>query len=261
VYLDGTLNLTASDNPAFGCGYVNTRGERVPTVPVERIRRFARRINELFVQDGGTVFAHVSAVPPTMGFASTAYLGEHVGFLNTDWQSVPDRIPADVSRAIYNADNTGVPMVLCIQNMWPHLRAVKPFWFPRSLAWANLHRIGINVLIETPMAQEGLVVLAQNRALAEFGADQTEWIPYWRPDPPVRCEPADDLKASVYRRQDGALACTVANLAGRETKGRLIVPAGAKCTELVGGRAFPVEDNQVTLTLPAYEGLLLKIAP
>ena len=258
VYLDGSLNLSASDNPAFGCGYVNEKGERVPTVPVERIRSFARRINELFVQDGGTVFAHLSVTPPTMGFVSNCYLGEHVGFLSTDWQSVTDRIPNDVARAQYNANNTGVPMVLCIQNMWPHLRGVKPFWFPRALAWANLYRVRINVLIEDPMAAEGVAVLDQNRALAEFGADQAEWIPYWQSDSPVRCEPSD-LKASVYRRKDGAMVCAVANLSAQAVKGRLIVPAGMKCTELVGGKATPMEDGKAILDIAAYEGQMLKI--
>jgi hypothetical protein len=142
--------------------------------------------------------------------------------------------------------------------MWPHLRGVKPFWFPRALAWANLYRVRINVLIEDPMAAEGVAVLDQNRALAEFGADQAEWIPYWQSDSPVRCEPSD-LKASVYRRKDGAMVCAVANLSAQAVKGRLIVPAGMKCTELVGGKATPMEDGKAILDIAAYEGQMLKI--
>ena len=258
VYLDGSLNMALSDNPAFGAGYIDEEGKTKETVPIERIRKFAKRINELFVQDGGTVFAHLCVNPNTMGFVSTSYLGEHVGFLSCSWKSVDDLIPPDVARSMYNADNTGVPMVLCIQNMWPHFRHSPTGWFPRSLAWANLYRIGINVLIEDPMAAEGIEVMAQNRALAEFGADAAQWIPYWQENLPVHCEPSE-LKTSIYRRKDGAMVCAVTNTSGSAVKGSLTVPAGMKCSELVGGEPVQVIGDKVILQIPAFEGRMLKM--
>jgi hypothetical protein len=266
VYLDGSLQLAGSDNPAFGCGYVDEKGARVPTVPVERIRQFARRINNLFVQDGGVVFAHLGAVPPTMGFVSNTYLGEHVGFLTLDWQSVDDLIPPEVARAIYSGVNTGVPMVLCLQNMWPHLRDLKPYWYRRGSAWADLHRVGINVLLENPICPEGHDVLARNRRLAEFGADRCEWIPYWEAEGLVAGEPKA-LKVSVHRRSDGAMVCAIANPTAQEVSGyvdfsrsaKLSVKTGATCQELVSGQPVRMEGSKVYVTLSAYEHRLVRI--
>lgn len=258
VYLDGSIQLSHADNPAFGAGYIDEEGQRKTTVPIERIRSFAKRINELFVQDGGTVFAHMNMNPNTMGFVSTSYLGEHVGFLSGNWKSVDDLIPPDVARSIYNSDNTGVPMVLCIQNMWPHVRHSPPGWFPRARAWTSLYRIGINVLIEEIMASEGIEMMDQNRALAEFGADAAQWMPYWQENLPVQSEPAE-LKTSIYKREDGAMVCAVANTSGSAIKGVLTIPLGMKCSELVGGKPVPVDGDKVVLELPPFEGRMLKI--
>jgi len=266
VYLDGTLGLVASDHPAYGCGYEDETGRRVATIPIERIRQFAMRMNNLFVQEGGIVKAHLGMCPLTMGFVTCTYLGEHVGFLNTDWESVPDRIPLDVSRAIYSGRNTGVPMVLCIQNMWPHLRHVRPHWFRRSLAWALLHRVNLNVLLEAPMAEEGRFVLATNRFLAEFGADRADWIPYWETEKAIARDPKD-IAVGIYRRADGAMVCVIANLSGRETVGavdfsgdhRLRVESDAKAREWPNGKTIPMQNGKLRLTIPAYECRLVRI--
>ncbi|MBI3923644.1 MAG: hypothetical protein HY318_19650 [Armatimonadetes bacterium] len=266
VYLDGTLSLSASDNPAFGCGYVDEKGNRLPTVPLRRLREFAKRINNLFVQEGGVVFAHLGVVPPTMGFVSNTYLGEHVGFLNTDWQTIEDRIPADVARAVYTGRNTGVPMVLCFQNAWPHLRGVKPYWYKRGAAWADLHGVAINVLLESPMCPEGVEEMTKHRLLAEFGADRCEWIPCWETEKLVKCEPKG-LKVSLYRRKDGAMVCAIANPSANQVSGfvdftaseKLHIPDGAKSTELLSGKAVRLEAGKVYLDIPAFEHLLLRV--
>ena len=224
------------------------------------------RMNNLFVQNGGIVKAHLGMCPPTMGFVTCTYLGEHVGFLNTEWQSVADRIPLDVSRAIYSGRNTGVPMVLCIQNMHPHLRSVRPHWFRRSLAWALLHRVDINVLLESPMAEEGRAVMAVNRMLAEFGADEAEWIPYWETKGMVARDP-EDIAMSVYRRDDGAMVCVVANLAGREVAGwvsfseggKLRIKPEARITDWPGGERLKAKDGKLHIEVPAYECRVVRV--
>lgn len=266
VYLDGSLSLSGSDNPALGCGYVDESGARVPTVPVERIREFAKRINNLFVQEGGVVFAHLGVVPPTMGFVSNTYLGEHVGFLNTEWQTIDDRIPPEVARAIYAGRNTGVPMVLCIQNMAPHLRGVKPDWYARASSWADLYGVGVNVLLESPMCKEGLELMAKNRLLAEFGADTCEWIPCWETERLLTCDPKD-LKVSLFRRKDGAMVCAIANMSAKGISGcvdfsgsaKLSVKAGAKAQELISGKPVRMQGGKVYVALPSYEHLLVRV--
>ena len=268
VYLDGTLNLRSSDNPAFGCGWTDDAGRRHKTVPAERIRSFAKRINRLFVQDGGIAFAHLYLSPPTMGFVSNTYLGEHVGFLNLDWQSVRDVIPDDVTRCLYNPRNTGVPMVLCIQNMWPHLRSIKPYWYPRASAWADLHGIDINVLLECPMADVGLVQMAKNRRLAELGVDRCEWLPYWRPDNLAVCR-HPDLRVSAYRRRDGAMILALANIGKAPLVATLDfsrseglrVPDGASASCLLTGRELALEGQRLRVRLDAYAGSLVVVEP
>lgn len=108
------------------------------------------------------------------------------------------------------------------------------------------------------MAAEGIEVMAQNRALSEFGADAAQWMPYWQENLPVQSEPSE-LKTSIYRREDGAMVCAVANTSGSAVKGTLTLPPGMKCSELVGGEIIPVNGDKVVLELPAFEGRMLKI--
>jgi len=267
VYLDGTLGLGLSDNPAFGCGYMDEQGKRIPTIPTLRIREFAKRMNNLFLQEhDGFIMAHLGMVPPTMGFASIIYLGEHVGFLNVPWKSVMDIIPLDVAKAKYSGLNTGVPMELCIQNMWPHLRSIRPSWFERASAWADLHRITINVLLENPMANEGLKELDKNSKFAEFGVDKAEWIPYWEIDKRNICS-SDNIKMSIHRRDDGAMLCVVANISGEDISGvinfsaweKITPPKDVVCKEIFTGKEVKMEGNKVYVNIPAYERIILKI--
>jgi hypothetical protein len=257
VYLDGTLRLVASDNPAFGCGYLGADGKRIPTVPLRRIRDFAKRINALFVQDGGTVFAHHDIAPPTMGFVSNIYLGEHLGFLNTAWESIPQLIPEEAALSTYNQMNTGVPVVLCQQLMWPGGRN-RPNWFEPTFAWSALHGVGINVLFEKPISEHSRKVMEFNRLLGEFGADRCEWIPYWQTDRLPRIEPSD-FKVSLYRRPDGAAVCIIANQTGLEKSGTLDVSRDVRCADFLTRAALPQADGKLPLTLPGYGCQVIQI--
>lgn len=212
VYLDGTLGLGGSDNPAFGCGYLGPDGKRRPTVPIRRIRAFAQRINQLFVQDGGTVFAHLGACP-TAGYATNTYLGEHVGFLSGSGPFPPvyDFIPPEATLSAYTGYNIGVPAVLCQQLMWPHLRGTRTGWYAASSAWGDVNRVGLNMLLEEPMAAEALTQVKTLRLLKAFDADRCVWLPWWDARPGERSSDAR-IQVSVFRRPDGAFLAAAANL-------------------------------------------------
>jgi hypothetical protein len=268
VYLDGTLGFVLSDNPGARSGTTDENGERIGTVPIDRLRAFAKRMNNLFVQDGGIVFAHLNVIPPTMGFASNIYIGEHVGFINTQWTSVHDRIPPDVSRALYNSVNTGVPVVLCLQNMWPHLRGNVPNWFGAAEAWGDLYNVSLNTLLENPMAPEGTQVMLRNRRLADFGADKAQWIPYWEVSGQKLAKLSPNgLLMSVWRRADGAMVCAIANDSTQPVEAtvdfgestRLAPVAGAKASELITGRPLPFEDGRLSVSLPADHSILVRL--
>lgn len=228
VYLDGSLGLGASDNPAFGCGYLGPDGKRRPTVPIRRIRAFAQRINQLFVQDGGTVFAHLPSCPPTAGYVTNTYLGEHVGFLTVPFQRIYDLVPPEATESVYAGYNTGVPMVLCQQLMWPHLRGTRAGWYAASSAWGDVNRVSLNMLLEEPMAAEALAQVKTLRLLKAFNADSCVWSPWWEARPGERSSD-ERVQVSVFRRPDGAFLAAAANLS----------PATLRASVAVAGLAGP----------------------
>ncbi len=266
VYLDAALALSAADNPAFGAGYTDAEGVRHTTVPVRRIREFAQRIHQLFIPDGGVVFAHQPMSPPTVGYLTSVYLGEHLGFLNLPWESVEELIPRDVAIHLYAGKNTGVPMVLCIQNMWPHLRAVRPRWYQRASAWANLNRVGINVLLESPMYRDGVTELQQARVFREFGADRAEWLPYWELSDRLAPSVAGIL-GSAYRNDRGEALLSLYNGNAVDASGvaldlrPLLDPVGKTACDIVSGREWEIRDSTLHVDLPGYEGMTLWIRP
>ncbi|MFH1614096.1 MAG: glycoside hydrolase domain-containing protein [Planctomycetota bacterium] len=265
VYLDGSISIIGSDNPAFGCGFVDVDGNRQVTIPIDRIRSFAKRINNLFVQDGGIIYAHLGISPPTMGFATNIFYGEHVGFLNP-WESVMDRIPLNTAQTVYNSNNTGVPVILCLHNAWPHLRYIVPNWYALASAWGDIHRIFLPSLLETPMADEMVDMIVKKHKLDEFGADESEWIPYWQTEGSIITQPADTFKVSGYRRVDGAVVCAIMNNTGQQANGwvdlcgtALQPRPGQTCQQLVSGDPVTFADNKIYVDIPAYEGLLVRI--
>lgn len=263
VYLDGSLALSGADNPAYGCGYTGTDGSRVTTVPIRRIREFAQRINRLFIPDGGVVFAHVPMSPPTIGFISSAYLGEHLGFLNQPWNSVEELIPRETAINLYAGKNVGVPMVLCLQNMWPHLRNLRQRWYEHASAWGDLNRVGINVLLENPFCPEGIAELKKACAMKVFKADSAIWLPYWTLSKQLKFS-NDALLVSVYKRVDGGLMAAVYNSGKDELKDAWIDLSSLnpkyKAVNVVTDQSMPIENGRLVIgVLLPYEGALIEI--
>jgi len=265
VYLDGTFMLTGSDNPAFDCGYVDGSGQRAQTLPLDRIREFSKKINKLFVQDGGIVYAHLGVAPPTMGFATNIYYGENNGFL-VPWQSIMDRVSLNVSQVVYNHNNTGVPVVLNLQNAAPQFRDVVPNWYALSSTWGDIHGVFMNTMLENPMSPEITDMLTKQRKLSQFGADEASWIPYWQTDGLVTTQPASTFKVSGYRRVDGAVVCAIMNNTGQQASGWVDLSgtplqprAGVTCEQLVSGMPVTFSNNRISVVIPAYEGLLVRM--
>ncbi|MHB9070829.1 MAG: glycoside hydrolase domain-containing protein [Sedimentisphaerales bacterium] len=268
VYLDGSLMMMRSDNPAFGAGVTDLNGTRHPIVPIERIRQFAKCVNKLFVQNGGIVEAHMGPGPavPTMGFATNTYYGEHIGFVSTPWNSVTDLVPLDVSRAIYTGKNTGVPMSVMMPNMLNHLQSFVPDWYEKASAWSDLHRCFFQVMMGRYLNEESINENIKRTILAKFGADSAQWIPYWEADSLVG-HSTSSLKASIYRRPDKAMVCAIMNISGNNivdgyidfAGSSLSLKTGSVCKELVTGRPISMTGEKVFVTVPAYEGLMVLI--
>ncbi|MDR0932480.1 MAG: DUF6067 family protein [Victivallales bacterium] len=264
VYLDGTLALSESDNPAYGAGFTDSDGKRHTSVPIRRIREFAQRMNNLFVQPGGIIFAHVPMSPPTIGYISSAYLGEHLGLLNLPWESMDELIPRESAINLYAGKNTGVPMTLCIQNMWPHLRGIRPRWYQRSSTWAELNRIELNVLLEIPMYKFGLHELKRAKALKEFGADNATWLPYWELS--GKLKPNNNaLLCSAYIHGSDSGYLTIYNSGKDAVKdgsldlGVLFDLTDKKVTEVISGKPVKTEGSKIHFDAPGFEGISILV--
>jgi hypothetical protein len=267
VYLDGTFNLNPSDNPAFGCGIPKQDGtQRVPTVPVERIRSLARRVNNLFIQDGGVIYAHLTLTPPTSGFVTAQYLGEHLGFINRNWNSVSDLIDDATAKALYAGKNSGVPTSLCCQLMWPHLASKKPRWYEKAAAWCGIYRSALPSLAPVPKSwPQNDKEWVRKTKLANWGVDTAEWIPYWELSEKLLATNRA-LRMSVWRRRDGAMIWAVQNNSNALVNGRiglsgdLAPPLGSVARDLLSDKEMLLSRNGVSLNLKQYEGTLIKIS-
>ena len=205
-----------------------------------------------------------------MGFTTCTYLGEHVGFLNSDWKNVPQLIPNNVAKTVYNPLNTGVPMTLCIQNMWPHLRNKFPGWYPKASIWTDLYRMDINTLLENPMAKEGLEQTRKMNAISDFGADESIFYPYWEKNNQTICNGLA-IEMSAFKRKDGALLLIIMNFSDIEISGNLDfnhtrnnllkLPDQPVCKTLIDKLPVKIENGLLPIKLRAYEGLRLIITP
>ena len=267
IYCDGTFTLAPADNPAFGCGYVDEKGDRIPTIPVDRIRDFVKRMNNIWTQDGGYIVAHLGISPPTMGFANQVWQGEHLRWLDKSWENPWKIIPLDVAQSNYNGVNTGVAKTVIELNMWPTLRAGSPpKWYEHVTSLTDLFRLKLPVLREWPVTPPSENESRKYQKFIAFGVDDCEWIPFWDIAPgDVVISP--DLKMSVYRRRDGAMLCVVSNINDRLVDGRvqfksdgpLAVKNQMGCHDLMTGEAIPFDQNSVSLSLPPFEHRLIVI--
>jgi hypothetical protein len=265
VYLDGTLGMAASDNPAFNCGIQAVDGSRTATVPVRRIRQLARRIYNLFIADGGVVYAHLTTTPPTSGFVTCQYFGEHLGFINRDWNSISDLISDEGARAIYTGKNTGITTSLCLQLMWPHLASKKPRWYEKAAAWCNLYRSAVPSLAPVPKSwKQNDMELYRKQKISEFGASKAKWYPYWEIARQTVSNPKS-LRMSVWQRKDGAMLWAIQNNSSKTAngfiglKGMLAVKPGMKASNLLDGKSVDMKNGLVQVKILPYEGLLVKI--
>ena len=267
VFLDGSLMQFRTDNPAFGEGIVLPDGTRHPTLPIGRIRQFAKNINKLFAQDGGIVYAQLGPGPavPTMGFVTNMMYGEHLGLVGVQWNSITELLPLDVSRAIYTGKNTGVPIMTHIPNVLPHLQDFVPDWYEKVSAWADLHRSIFPIMMGNYQSFSSTNENAKRNALADFGADQAQWIPYWEAENLITSNPSD-LKVSIYRREDKAMICAIGNMSNGNISGSidfsgsaLTMRPGSTAEDLITTTPVSMSNEEVFVTISAWNGMMILI--
>lgn len=263
VYLDGSLGLNGSNNPAFGCGYELPDGSWGFTTPVERIRELARRIYNIFIPDGGIVKAHVTFTPPTSAFVTTQFLGEHLGFTNRPWVDMAELIDDNAARAIYAGQNSGVSTEICLQLIHSHIAESNPGWYPRAAAWFNLYRSGVNNLIPYPKQwSQNADELHRKEQLSRYGASKARWVPFWKlTGKVVTTDPA--LRMSLWQRSDKGMIWAIQNNSNQKVSGRIGTIAefaplsDATAVDLKTDQAIPLNKDGVDVEIPAFEGALI----
>lgn len=212
VYLDGSAHARASTNLKIGCGYRDEAGRLRPTYPVFATRQFVRRLNALFAQDGGLVVVHnMGHDIYSVSFATNFVYGENLCPSLHKWEKPTDLLTLDQFPLWYQGRNVGVPGILLVHHVYRN-----PDWCRRWSALSLLHGVTLHVGAGLPHLPQydrtSAKVLAQRQALVGFGVDRSEWWPYWRiSEAGVTCVPTA-VRASGWRREDGAWLLVVSNL-------------------------------------------------
>lgn len=218
VYLDGTITPRGCQNARHGCGWTDADGNRHLTYPIFAVRRMMRELYEFVTAKGGRIDAHQSgyACPATLGFVHSYWDGEQ---LAAGKESVKKLLDVDAFRAEFMGVNHGVPAeFLCYE---------KPDWtYENALAIALQHNVMVRPCFFTSLARLTPVW----KTLDDFGAADATFVPYW--EKPVRASP-DCVKASAWRKPDGATLYVVSNLSPDKTVDAVVeLPNGKRTFRL-----------------------------
>ena len=205
--------------------------------------------------------AHIPMSPPTIGYLTFTYLGEHLGWTTRPWKSVNDLIPESTSVNLYSGKNTGLPMVLCNEYMAPHLNN-RANWYDIVGAWADMNRVFVNTNCYTP---QGLLELKKARIMRTFGVDQCTWLPYWELAKTLKFS-HPELQCSIYQRQDGAMLVAYMNNSGKPIVNGWIdlstvskLPKITQAVDPMTEKALAIDENRIKVYANGFWGGLIII--
>lgn len=220
------------------------------------------------------VFAHTSCTRfiPEQAFLDIAFDGEHLGgglaANNCDYVDV---IPLDVWRAQYTFRQTGViPMLLpqnhAAFNSWHKKPKEMPDLWSKStrtlLAMLLIHDINF---FATLCCQEDMD--AYKKRLDEFGAVDSEFLPYWN-NSDIVTSSNDKLKVSVYRKKGKSLLA-FANVGNDDLSAdvkvelqKLGLQGSLKAKDLLTGQDIPITGaGLIPVKVPKKDyGMILLVA-
>lgn len=261
VYLDGTVVPMGCDNTLHGCGYYDEKGELHPTYPIFAVRELMKRIYTICYKHRPRepfVNAHNSTYfgSPTLAFTTSYWDGEQFAGAQRNGKHPLELLPLDSFRCEFIGHNIGVPADFLVYEG-------NPFSYQEGLAISLIH----DVFPRPPgLGSEGFEIASKIwKAFTEFGATQSQWIPYWQEDKPVSAE-GEDIYASVYLKKGEGAIVVISNL-GKETKKTTLkldakklgfLPKEAK--EVITSTTLPVISGVITLNIPTFRVrvLLLK---
>ncbi|MBC7327499.1 hypothetical protein H5T87_05220 [bacterium] len=253
VYLDGTAVPMGCDNTLHGCGYYDEKGNLHATFPIFAVRDLMKRIyticyhhrpNEPFVNAHNSTYLG----SPTLAFTTSYWDGEQFAGAQRDNKHPLEILPLDSFRCEFMGHNIGVPADFLVYEG-------NPFTYQEGMAIALIH----DVFPRPPgLGSEGFEMASKIwKAFEEFGAMESQWIPYWQEDRPVKTN-SEDVYASTYLKKGEGAIIVISNL-GKEAKQVSLQidskklgfkPKEAK--EIITSTNLPVENGKISLFLPTF---------
>jgi len=194
---------------------------------------------------------------PTLAFATSFWDGEQFAPLKHGQFKPLEIVPLDAFRAEFMGKNAGIPADFLV---YPG----RPWLYEEALAIALLH----DVLPRPPggpTSKAARIVSRIWKAFSEFGAQEAEWVPYWRSAGFVNAQPKGVYVSLYIKRGRGALA-VVSNLSDSEAlvdlsfnPGNLGLGRIHKVADILKDKSLLVRRGSVRLRLGATRCTVLLV--
>ncbi len=234
VFLDHVAHIMPCRNQRHGCGYINEKGEVIPTYPVFAAREVMKRIYALFhgkkkIKDG-QVIAHTGDQVPIFGFSDFWASGE--AQMHTKKKTLKNLFPLYSYASFYGSQQYGVPRM--------HLTKGKAFPFGPNWLYAlsllhnqllrtmsyqfnpRLWYIGgkynpYYVKVGKPYVADPTLLIWQIRDEFGIGEKEVRFYPYWKNKEYLKLNPSH-LVGSFHLNPEKGIHLIVSNFEKNSVK-------------------------------------------
>ncbi len=241
-YLDGTFLPYSDMSRWHGAGYIDRDGELRPSFQIRAMRRWIRRVRTMVEEEkpGFWIDMHDSSAifTPTNSFGDSIWNGEqYVPVMRSQGITLRECLSPDTFRATFLGTQYGFPTDFLA---YEH--------FEQAQALALVHGVQVRNWQDRDITE----------ALQDFGAAQADWHPYWENGDLLEVTGREDVYASFYQSEGGAVLLLVSNL-GEQTADVSLRFNNAALDRQVQG---PVTDALSGVQIGRYDGeLTLELKP
>ena len=205
VYLDATTSPFNCTNTLHGCGFDSGGGSIRGTYQLFAYRSMMKRMNAIFVQNGGLIEAHTQMCicPPIISFATSLLDGEWLYILGDPGQHILNYASLESWRAHWG-HHWGIPT----RSLDP---TPDPFTEEELMSIIMLQ----DVFIRPSNGRTGQLqrIMPILNLFADFGADLAQWFGYWDNHAFVSSSHPSDIRVSFFTRPDNnTMLLMVSNL-------------------------------------------------
>jgi len=241
-YLDGSFLPYSDMNRWHGAGYVDRDGELRPSFQIRGMRRWMRRLRTMVEEEkpGVWIDMHDSSAifTPTNSFGDSIWNGEqYVPVMRSQGISLRECLSPATFRASFLGTQYGFPTDLL---SYEHLE--------QAQALALVHGVQVRNWQDRDITE----------ALQDLGAATADWHPYWENGDLLEVTGSEDVYASFYQSEGGAVLLLVSNLGEEMANVSLRFRNPALGRQVQG----PVTDALSGMEIGQYDGeLTLELEP